>query len=31
MKKYMLLAVACMALLTAKAQKQLVILHSTLR
>ena len=28
MKKYMLLAVACMALLTAKAQKQLVILHT---
>ena len=28
MKKYLLMAVACMALLTVQAQKQLVILHS---
>ena len=28
MKKYLLMAVACMALLTAQAQKQLVILHT---
>ena len=28
MKKYLLMAVVCMALLTAQAQKQLVILHT---
>ena len=28
MKKYLLMAVVCMALLTVQAQKQLVILHS---